>query len=102
MDALKSHFEQTQRPPVIRVTSSRRPEWILIHIWDNGPGISQENREKVFDPFFTTKEVGKGTGLGLSICYRIVEHAGGRLILNSEFGQFCEFVIELPDLSGQK
>ena len=45
------------------------PNYIVVSIKDNGPGISTENIEKIFNPFFTTKDVGQGTGLGLSISY---------------------------------
>lgn len=63
---------------------------------DNGPGIPREHLDKIFDPFFTTKDVGEGTGLGLSICYRIVQEYEGRIRVNTEPGQFCEFALEFP------
>ncbi|HEY9613078.1 sensor histidine kinase [Allocoleopsis sp.] len=70
---------------------------IVIHIADNGPGMTEEVRQKLFDPFFTTKPVGKGTGLGLSISYQIVvwKH-NGQLKCNSKQSQGTEFVIEIP------
>jgi len=39
---------------------------IIIQVVDNGPGISEENLEKIFIPFFSTKEEGSGIGLSLS------------------------------------
>lgn len=44
----------------------------LVIIRDYGPGIKEEDVEKVFEPLFTTKGE-KGTGLGLPICREIVE-----------------------------
>lgn len=38
----------------------------IIQVTDNGPGISEENLEKIFVPFFSTKEGGSGIGLSLS------------------------------------
>ena len=70
---------------------------IAIKIKDNGPGMTEEVRNKLFDPFFTTKEVGKGTGLGLSISYQIVvEKHGGQLYCISAPGEGAEFAIEIP------
>jgi len=69
---------------------------IQITFTDDGPGISEENLDRIFNPFFTTKEVGKGTGLGLSICHGIVETHGGRIYAKSKLGQGATFVVEIP------
>ncbi len=70
---------------------------LLIKISDNGPGMSEEVRQRLFDPFFTTKPVGKGTGLGLSISYHIiVEKHGGQLQCISTPDEGTEFIIEIP------
>lgn len=66
----------------------------VIHISDNGPGISDAIREKVLQPFFTTKE--EGTGLGLSIAHRIVQEHHGRLNFVSFPGKGTTFTISLP------
>jgi len=63
---------------------------------DDGPGISEENKEKIFDPFFTTKREGKGTGLGLSMCQRMVRAHGGRIWVESIEGEGTTFHVELP------
>lgn len=70
---------------------------VAIRIRDNGPGISEDVRDRLFDPFFTTKSVGKGTGLGLSISYQIVvDKHRGTLQCSSEVGQGSEFLIQIP------
>ncbi len=74
-----------------------RPDWIIIRIIDNGPGMTREIQQRMFDPFFTTKPVGMGTGLGLSISYQIiVEQHQGKLTCSSELGKGTELIIELP------
>ncbi|WP_445174450.1 AAA family ATPase [Microcoleus sp.] len=73
------------------------PQFVVIRICDNGPGMTEEVYQRVFDPFFTTKPVGKGTGLGLSISYQIVvEKHRGQLRCVSHPGQGAEFIIQIP------
>lgn len=83
--------------PVLRVETKNLDDKIEIIIRDNGKGIPQDILDKIFNPFFTTKPTGKGTGLGLSLSYDIIvqEHKG-ELKVNSEPGEFAEFVIIIP------
>jgi two-component system NtrC family sensor kinase len=53
-------------------------------------------RARIYEPFFTTKPTGDGTGLGLAICNDIVEAMGGALEVETEAGEFTEFIITLP------
>lgn len=86
----------------IRVTCRRETtwtdhpteEWALIVVEDNGPGIAEEDQQKVCDPFFTTKK--EGTGLGLSICQNMIEQHGGTMRLASELGRGTQINILLP------
>ena len=65
---------------------------------DNGPGIAEEDRDRIFDPFFSTKEVGQATGLGLSNSLRLAEELGGSLALESRDGGGARFRLVLPAL----
>lgn len=83
-------------PRAITVTSEFDEEWIRIAVHDTGPGIPEENFQKIFEPLFTTKEKGKGTGLGLSVCYQIIEEHQGRIYVASKPGKGACFIVELP------
>ncbi|MCD6586626.1 MAG: histidine kinase [Desulfobacteraceae bacterium] len=67
---------------------------VLVKVKDNGPGMSEELRNRVLEPFETTKP--EGTGLGLSIAVRIVEEHGGTLELFSTEGQGTTFSLTFP------
>ncbi|WP_242022588.1 ATP-binding protein [Microcoleus sp. FACHB-831] len=84
--------------PCIRIrTEVLDSGYVAISIADNGPGMTEEVRNRLFDPFFTTKPVGKGTGLGLTISYQIVvEKHRGILRCFSEPAQGAEFCIQIP------
>lgn len=67
---------------------------VRITIKDSGPGLSDENREKIFNPFFTTKS--NGTGLGLSVSYGIVQAHSGSIEVTSSEGEGAVFQVLLP------
>lgn len=69
---------------------------VCVSIRDNGPGLTEEQQQKVFDAFYTTKS--SGTGLGLAIVRRIVEAHGGQIALGAASTGGAEFVITLPRL----
>ena len=83
--------------PTVRVSTRQVDGEVKIRVWDNGPGISTEIKDKVFEPFFTTKPTGSGTGLGLSLSYDIVTQGhGGTLTVESEEGVGATFIVTLP------
>lgn len=83
--------------PEVLVRTERKSDQICITIRDNGIGIPPAIKQKIFQPFFTTKPAGQGTGLGLSLSYDIITKGhGGTLTVDSEEGQFTEFVLTLP------
>lgn len=82
--------------PILSITTKNHKDRIIITIWDNGLGISEEDKKKIFTPFFTTKPAGLGTGLGLSVCHDIIVSGHhGEITVKSELGKFAEFSIAL-------
>lgn len=84
--------------PMINVSTQASNGYAVIRLRDNGPGIPEKIRDKIFQPFFTTKPTSKGnTGLGLSISHDlIVIGHQGELTVQSEPGEYTEFLIRLP------
>lgn len=70
------------------------PGEITIEVRDTGPGISEDNLERIFSPFFTTKP--QGTGLGLSIVRKVVDAHDGIIEARSAVGRGTTFRVTLP------
>jgi len=65
-----------------------------INITDNGPGIRDEDKEKLFLPYFSTKK--GGTGLGLAIANRIIAEHRGYIRVTDNKPNGTIFTIEIP------
>lgn len=68
---------------------------VVIHVCDNGPGISDAQISHVFEPFFTTKPSGQGLGLGLAITRFIVDSVGGKISCHNLPQGGLEFTLNL-------
>ena len=82
---------------VVRVESDA--SGIRLAVKDTGPGIAQEEQERIFDAFVQGQLGGaqeEGTGLGLALTRQLVELHGGRLELDSRRGLGSEFRVLLP------
>ncbi|MEA3227556.1 MAG: FIST N-terminal domain-containing protein, partial [Campylobacterota bacterium] len=67
--------------PLVKISTFREDENLILEVSDNGGGISQEIIEKIFDPYFSTRLEKNGTGLGLYMSKIIIEdHCHSKLI----------------------
>jgi two-component system NtrC family sensor kinase len=83
--------------PEVRVSTRQLLDGVELRIRDNGTGIPATVVEKIFEPFFTTKPPGEGTGLGLWFSYDIITKGyGGMLTVQTQEGEYTEFIITLP------
>ena len=66
----------------------------FIDITDNGPGIRDEDKERLFLPYFSTKK--EGTGLGLAIANRIIAEHRGYIRVRDNEPKGTIFTMEIP------
>ncbi len=79
--------------PSITFRATTTSDEVVLQVHDNGPGISDSDRERIFEAFFTTKP--DGMGMGLAISRSIIDAHGGTLDLTSTQGGAC-FTVALP------
>ena len=80
----------------IEISTGERNGEAWVEVYDSGPGVSAEIRDRIFDAFFTTKPVGEGSGLGLAICRNIVTGFGGSIALVDGDRPGTTFRLTLP------
>lgn len=91
----------TQNEGRILLSVKQQDKVAVIKVSDNGPGIAQEERERVFDRFYRALGTkAQGHGLGLAIVKRIVEiHHGAIHVEDGLDGKGTTMRITLPLLS---
>ena len=87
-----SQNQPERRKLILRTQRKGQSVWMTAR--DFGPGIDQENLERVFQPFFTTK--GTGLGMGLAVCSSIIKDHSGRIWAENNPDGGATFFIELP------
>lgn len=79
-NAIKHHDKENVR---IEIAMRQQGDRLLVTVSDDGPGISADLRERAFRMFHTLRprdEV-EGSGMGLALAKRLVENAGGNLLM---------------------
>jgi signal transduction histidine kinase len=94
VNLLSNAFRWTPEGGRIEVELSAENGSVSVAVADTGPGIDDEERERIFRPFWSRD--GGGTGLGLAIARELAVALGGRLVLDSTPGKGSRFVLVLP------
>ena len=88
LNAIK--FSPESGPVRVRAVGRR------VKVSDSGPGIPEEDRERVFEPMVRLNKKIAGTGLGLATCYRIITAHLGRIGIEETPGGGTTVWFELP------
>jgi signal transduction histidine kinase len=91
---LQNAFRWTPEGGRIELSLGQEDGAIEVAVSDSGPGIAEEERDRIFRPFWTRD--GAGTGLGLAISRELALALGGDIALESTVGSGSRFALQLP------
>ena len=80
----------------IHIEVLERPDGVVLHVEDEGPGVPDEIKDEIFEPFRQGAESRGGVGIGLSLVRRFAELHGGSAHVEDRPGGGARFVVELP------
>lgn len=84
---------------VIDIHIEPRDDHVMVAVRDHGPGISEEDKERLFARFSrlsTTVKQTSGSGIGLYVSKTMVELHGGEIWVESVVGDGATFAFTLP------
>jgi signal transduction histidine kinase len=94
LNLLTNAFKHGAKSVKIRVSVNSVNNAVIIRVEDDGPGISDDMKQRIFEPFSRS---GRGVaGLGLSIVKRVAELHGGKVMVEDNHPRGTAFVVEIP------
>jgi two-component system sensor histidine kinase KdpD len=98
-------IKYTKQDSLIRISTRKQRDEIVIAVADNGIGIADDQKEKLFDMFYTVNnsiaDGRRGMGLGLALCKSIVHAHGGNITVsnNTPCGSIFQFTLKAEEVA---
>ena len=84
----------------IRIDTLERNGEVVVRIEDDGPGIPDDQKERIFDLFYSsgnpTGDSRRGLGIGLALCQSIIRAHGGSITVSDHLPHGAVFEFSLP------
>ncbi len=84
----------------VEISAETNGDKIIVRVVDDGPGIQEDDIDRVFEPFYradpSRSKITGGYGLGLSICKRVMQAHGGDIVLDLHRGRGATFILTFP------
>ena len=92
---LANALEASPEGGTVTVSARAESPWVELHLGDEGPGLSPEQRERAFDRFWRAGSGAGGSGIGLAIVRRLVAADEGEVELREASTGGVDAVVRL-------
>ncbi|HKA23400.1 MAG TPA: ATP-binding protein [Candidatus Eisenbacteria bacterium] len=99
LNLVSNAIKFSPEPGQVEVVVSGDEEGWRLEVMDRGPGIPEDQAERIFERFYRVEQEGRrvpGSGLGLAIARNITELHGGRIVVTPRVGGGSVFTVTLP------
>lgn len=97
---LTNAIRYSKEPAKITISYETTPEQVMVHVKDEGIGMTQDQLSQIFNRFYRVESARSrhmgGSGLGLSIVKMLVENVQGTVTVRSEEGVGTTFIVIFP------
>ena len=92
---LANALEASPDGGTVKLSARADSPWVELHLSDEGPGLSPEQRQRAFDRFWRAGSGAGGSGIGLAIVRRLVTADQGEVELREAAGGGVDAVVRL-------
>lgn len=88
-------YHSTSSPEIV-ISAKKEKQQVILSIYDNGIGITQNDLTRVFEKSFTGingRKCANATGMGLYICHNLCQKLGHKINITSKNGKFTQVTI---------
>lgn len=104
---ISNAFKYTSPGGIIKVGAEEADGRLRITVYNTGKGVRDEDKNRIFNRYTVLdnveqnaiKGISSRNGLGMAICHSMVEMLHGTISIESEVGNFAEFIVVLPQLT---
>ena len=97
---LENALRYTVPGGTVRLRPRLRGDWVVVQVWDEGPGIAPADRTRIFEDYVQlhnpARHLREGLGLGLGLVRRLVQAGGYLLTVRSRPGRGSVFSLWVP------
>ena len=99
INLLDNAVKYTPEGTAIRIDTAAEDGNVVVRIADEGPGIPDDQKQRIFDLFYSsgnpTGDSRRGLGIGLALCRSIIKAHGGSISVsdNEPHGAVFEFAL---------
>jgi len=88
-------YKSPDRIPEIHIKTEKVDGFVQLSVKANGLGIAEDKMDQLFTPYSRFEKNVGGTGIGLYLVKKIIENEGGKIRVNSKYGEGSEFIVSL-------
>lgn len=106
---ISNAFKYTPTGGTIRISLRLDGKKLRLSVYNTGKGIKEDEKKRLFNRYSVldnveenaVKGLSSRNGLGLAICHSMVDMLQGTISIESEVGEYADFIVELPRLKGE-
>ena len=93
MEALENDSREFEKQ--IAVSVELVGNGVKVIVSDNGPGMTDEEKEHAFDPYYSARQANRGLGFGLCKAHKITQMHGAKMTVDSTPNEGTRVIVEL-------